>query len=241
MASFFRTAVDQLDTFLSNLTSTGNSSGSSNQTGPRHSHNSSTSGYNNSNRARSAFCNNRNCGSTPISPPHSHQFRTNQSRTSREGVTMSSSNNPNVNSNSTNSSIKGAERFDIQDVRDPNDINNLSAKQLKTILTVNCVDYKGIFEKEVLREKVLQLWIDHNEREGRRKAKRANPSNSHGSQDSSDDIDEKQVCKICWEREIDCVLLECGHMATCLICGKKCNDCPICRQNITRCVRTFKV
>lgn len=39
---------------------------------------------------------------------------------------------------------------------------------------------------------------------------------------------------------LECVLLECGHMATCIDCGKKLNECPICRQYVTRVVRTFK-
>ncbi|XDA79667.1 hypothetical protein R6Z07F_009676 [Ovis aries] len=29
---------------------------------------------------------------------------------------------------------------------------------------------------------------------------------------------------------IDCVLLECGHMVTCTKCGKRMNECPICRH-----------
>lgn len=133
-----------------------------------------------------------------------------------------------------NTTVPASEKLDISDVRDPSDINQLTAKQLKIILTRNCVDFRGIFEKEVLREKVLQLWIDCNE-------KRTNPSQGNdGSQEKSNDIDEKFACKICMEREINCVLLECGHMLTCIPCGRKLAECPICRQNITRCVRTFR-
>lgn len=51
------------------------------------------------------------------------------------------------------------------------------------------------------------------------------------------DID---LCKICMDNPVDCVMLECGHMCTCLLCGKQMNECPICRQYVVRVVRTFK-
>ncbi|KPP68263.1 E3 ubiquitin-protein ligase rififylin-like, partial [Scleropages formosus] len=40
---------------------------------------------------------------------------------------------------------------------------------------------------------------------------------------------EENLCKICMDSPIDCVLLECGHMVTCSKCGKRMNECPICR------------
>lgn len=142
-----------------------------------------------------------------------------------------------INHSSSTAIPTAPEKLDIADVRDPNDINKLTAKQLKTILTRNCIDYKGIFEKEVLREKVMQLWIDCNERRYTNRA-----TNQAFSNDGShiDDIDDKQACKICMEREINCVLLECGHMLSCVTCGRKLAECPVCRQNVSRCVRTFR-
>lgn len=136
--------------------------------------------------------------------------------------------------------IKNNDNLDIGDIPDPSDISQLSAKELKTILTRNCIDYKGCIEKEELREKVMSLWIDFNERKATRRHNRARQNPTTISIDSSDDIDYVQLCKICMEREIDCVLLECGHYLTCVTCGRKLAECPICRQNITRCVRTFK-
>jgi len=163
-----------------------------------------------------------------------HTDQTNASHSyDHSGTTNMSSN---IHSSTTNAATSGAEKnLDITDVRDPQDINQLSAKQLKIILTRNCIDYRGVFEKEVLREKVMQLWIDCNE-----KRTTSGATQKSGSQLASDDIDESQVCKICMEREINCVLLECGHMLTCVNCGRKLSECPICRQNVTRCVRTFK-
>jgi Zinc finger, C3HC4 type (RING finger) len=47
-------------------------------------------------------------------------------------------------------------------------------------------------------------------------------------------------CAICLERPIDCVLLECGHQATCVTCTQGLKPaCPICRAPIARVVRTF--
>jgi len=47
-------------------------------------------------------------------------------------------------------------------------------------------------------------------------------------------------CKICFERETDTVLLECGHQCCCLECSKNLKNCPICRKTITRVVPIFK-
>lgn len=126
------------------------------------------------------------------------------------------------------------DKLDICDIRDPSEIEKLSTRQLKVILTRNCVDYRGVIEKEVLREKVVQLWIDHNEQ-------KHTGGTTDTSQDNPNDIDDSQACKICMEREVNCVLLECGHMLTCVTCGRKLAECPICRQNVVRCVRTFRV
>eukprot|EP00475_Leptophrys_vorax_P030556 TRINITY_DN4586_c0_g3_i2.p1 TRINITY_DN4586_c0_g3~~TRINITY_DN4586_c0_g3_i2.p1 ORF type:complete len:550 (+),score=125.39 TRINITY_DN4586_c0_g3_i2:178-1827(+) len=43
----------------------------------------------------------------------------------------------------------------------------------------------------------------------------------------------KKTCIICYDREINCVLLPCGHLALCHICAKSLNkQCPICRVRI---------
>lgn len=51
---------------------------------------------------------------------------------------------------------------------------------------------------------------------------------------------EDEVCKICMDAMVDCVLLECGHMVSCTECGKRLSECPICRQYVVRVVRTFR-
>ena len=53
-------------------------------------------------------------------------------------------------------------------------------------------------------------------------------------------VDDGDFCKICMESIIDCVLLDCGHMCSCIKCGKQLAECPICRQNVVRVIRVFK-
>ncbi|CAF4559249.1 unnamed protein product [Rotaria socialis] len=51
---------------------------------------------------------------------------------------------------------------------------------------------------------------------------------------------DSELCKICMDAIVDCVFLDCGHMVTCVKCGKLLAECPICRSNIVRVVRVFK-
>ena len=51
---------------------------------------------------------------------------------------------------------------------------------------------------------------------------------------------DSELCNICMVNQIDCLILECGHMSTCLICAKEVFKCPICRQQISRIVKAFR-
>jgi len=62
---------------------------------------------------------------------------------------------------------------------------------------------------------------------------------SHSADESTKDPDEKDMCVICWDSEINTVLLECGHRAVCLDCSNSLAECPMCRKEITRVVRVF--
>lgn len=56
--------------------------------------------------------------------------------------------------------------------------------------------------------------------------------------DADDDI--AQLCKVCFEKPIDTVILECGHQIVCDGCSKQIGSlCPLCRQTITKICRTF--
>ena len=53
-------------------------------------------------------------------------------------------------------------------------------------------------------------------------------------------LEDEDLCKICMDKPVDCVMLECGHMCTCVGCGKPMSECPICRRAVVRVVKTFK-
>ena len=49
------------------------------------------------------------------------------------------------------------------------------------------------------------------------------------------------LCKVCMDSAVDCVFLDCGHMLTCVKCGRKLSECPICRQYIVKVIHAFRV
>lgn len=124
----------------------------------------------------------------------------------------------------TNKAPEEFKAFNIEDIASEEQLQQLTARQLKLILTRNFVDYKGCCERDELMDKVVRLW---------REKKKINEQNL-------DDIPDENLCKICMESVIDCVLLECGHMVSCVNCGKRLSECPICRQYVIRAVRIFK-
>ncbi|XP_054064385.1 E3 ubiquitin-protein ligase rififylin isoform X3 [Rissa tridactyla] len=121
----------------------------------------------------------------------------------------------------------------LSDLRSIGDINALSVRQLKEILARNFVNYKGCCEKWELLERVTRLYKEKDLQ--------------HLVSDTDDQTGgaglpgaEENLCKICMDAPIDCVLLECGHMVTCTKCGKRMSECPICRQYVIRAVHVFK-
>ncbi|XP_016941213.3 uncharacterized protein [Drosophila suzukii] len=110
----------------------------------------------------------------------------------------------------------------LEDFEDLKDLESLTVKQLKEVLMLHRVDYKGCCEKQELLDRVSRLW----------KTMRETPA--------VEKLPTDELCKICMDAPIECVFLECGHMATCTSCGKVLNECPICRQYIVRVVRFFR-
>ena len=53
------------------------------------------------------------------------------------------------------------------------------------------------------------------------------------------EVRDSDLCSICMSNPIHCLILECGHMTTCLTCAKLLSKCPICREQITRLVKAF--
>jgi len=128
-------------------------------------------------------------------------------------------------------------KISLSEIESHSEIENLNAKQLKIILTRNLVEYKGCKEKHELISRVKMLWES-------RKANQLLYEKLLNPQVPKDGVpphpDEKELCKICMDSAIDCVLLDCGHMVTCTKCGKQMNECPICRQYVVRAVHIFR-
>lgn len=50
---------------------------------------------------------------------------------------------------------------------------------------------------------------------------------------------EQEACVVCMANKINTVILNCGHVAVCATCSTMLQDCPICRAEIRKIVRTF--
>uniref|UniRef100_A0A3B1IH04 Ring finger and FYVE like domain containing E3 ubiquitin protein ligase n=1 Tax=Astyanax mexicanus TaxID=7994 RepID=A0A3B1IH04_ASTMX len=117
-------------------------------------------------------------------------------------------------------------RASLSDLSSVQDIEGLSVRQLKEILARNFVNFKGCCEKWELMERVTRLFNDQKD--------------LHNLEPAEPSGQEENLCKICMDSPIDCVLLECGHMVTCSKCGKRMSECPICRQYVVRAVHVFR-
>ncbi|KAM4578969.1 E3 ubiquitin-protein ligase RNF34-like isoform 1-T1 [Fundulus diaphanus] len=133
-------------------------------------------------------------------------------------------------------------RASLSDISSVRDIKGLSVRQLKEILARNFVNYSGCCEKWELVERVSRLY---REKEKNSKSLMAFPSSiCNGAIRDGEKcpltLQDDNLCRICMDAVIDCVLLECGHLVTCTSCGKRMNQCPICRQYVVRAVHVFK-
>ncbi|XP_067864066.1 E3 ubiquitin-protein ligase rififylin-like isoform X3 [Heptranchias perlo] len=128
----------------------------------------------------------------------------------------------------------GRHRASLSDLTRVEDIEALTVRQLKEILARNFVNYKGCCEKWELMERVTRLYNEQKDLQSQVAESRTQDGGT-----GSSGVDEN-LCKICMDSPIDCVLLECGHMVTCTKCGKRMSECPICRQFVIRAVHVFR-
>ncbi|CAH0718675.1 unnamed protein product, partial [Brenthis ino] len=108
-------------------------------------------------------------------------------------------------------------------VRRASQLEQLSVRQLKALLARNRVEFRGCLERADLLQRARTLWREH--------AK---------YRDEIDNLPFEESCKICMAAPLECVLLECGHIAACTACSKQLAECPICRQYVVRAVRFFR-
>ena len=104
-------------------------------------------------------------------------------------------------------------------------IKTLSERQIKEALEMCGVKFRKDANKEQLRELLQQLWL-HGERSP------ASMEKYVASMEKYVAYDEASKCKVCMDADIDCVILNCGHLVTCNQCGKQLTECPICRQEV---------
>lgn len=84
---------------------------------------------------------------------------------------------------------------------------SLSVRTLKSILKANYVKQSHVIEKSELVKLVVRLIDQH------RAEIEASKDDSGANEDS--------LCRVCFDRQQNCVFLDCGHMATCIECAKK--------------------
>ncbi|XP_016302676.1 E3 ubiquitin-protein ligase RNF34-like isoform X2 [Sinocyclocheilus anshuiensis] len=130
-------------------------------------------------------------------------------------------------------------RASLSDLSHEDDIESLTVRQLKEILARNFVNYSGCCEKWELVERVHRLYRE-NQLNRRSMENVSNSLAADGVQVALLGGVDENLCRICMDAVIDCVLLECGHMVTCTKCGKRMSECPICRQYVVRAVHVFK-
>ncbi|KAJ8723035.1 hypothetical protein PYW07_004215 [Mythimna separata] len=101
--------------------------------------------------------------------------------------------------------------------------NHAQYKDGKQHIQHNRVEYRGCLERRDLLERAKTLWRNHAQ-----------------YKDDIDNLPAEECCKICMAAPLECVLLECGHIAACTACAKQLAECPICRQYVVRAVRFFR-
>lgn len=173
-----------------------------------------------------------NPSETPVPP--SSQNATSANRTTTQPPPPTSTRPPPQTTTATTTTTANTtsharpRRKSLSELNTEEKIEDLNIRELKEILAANFVDYKGCVEKNELIERVRRLYRDRE-----LEKQRAKDLDKAG-------VGDNEICKICMDAISDCVFLDCGHMVTCVQCGKLLAECPICRSNIVRVVRVFK-
>ncbi|XP_078083624.1 E3 ubiquitin-protein ligase RNF34a isoform X2 [Mustelus asterias] len=132
--------------------------------------------------------------------------------------------------NGTNDDIPPKKtRASLSDLSSTDDVEALTVRQLKEILARNFVSFSGCCEKWELVERVKRLFKETEE--NRKFLENGNNPAVTAVEEQMQLGSDENLCRICMDAVIDCVLLECGHMVTCTKCGKRMNECPICRHS----------
>ncbi|KAL6040640.1 putative nuclear distribution protein nudc, variant 2 [Balamuthia mandrillaris] len=84
--------------------------------------------------------------------------------------------------------------------------------------------------------------LNGEEEEEQEEKEKEETSNAKKKDADDDEEDEKDLCKICYDGEIETVILECGHAVLCHNCATTLNlfQCPICRTPISSIRRMYR-
>ena len=52
--------------------------------------------------------------------------------------------------------------------------------------------------------------------------------------------DEQQLCQICYEKDMDSLFYDCGHVCACIGCATALKHCPLCRKAIVSVVKMYR-
>ncbi|KAF5398713.1 hypothetical protein PHET_07667 [Paragonimus heterotremus] len=112
------------------------------------------------------------------------------------------------------------------EIPDEKAVEQLSNIQLRLLLSHHAIEHAFFLERIEYVERVKQLWRE--------------------SMWSKEDMTTSAVasseeCHVCRDSPINCVILPCGHMATCMNCVRRLPTCPICRKPVCQTVRIFRV
>ncbi|KAH7050944.1 hypothetical protein BKA57DRAFT_504252 [Linnemannia elongata] len=213
-------------------------------------------------------------GSAPYSSAHSRQGSTAPEGPEAPPTPSSTSSRPPRQSNRGPQTEHSTSLLTIEEIVSENvDPSTLSIKVIKSLLDTNFVSYVGVVEKSDLVGQLQKLMIStraeqvriFNEQEAARKQseqqeqqKQQQEQQNHQQQQQKASstgsaanggaqpptTDDEHLCKICFEASLNCVMLNCGHMSTCMDCGKKIMEgprvCPICREYVVNLLHVFK-
>ena len=56
---------------------------------------------------------------------------------------------------------------------------------------------------------------------------------------STENLQDGRKCKICMDKDINIVFLNCGHVCACSMCASSCEECPCCLAEIDKFVKIY--
>jgi hypothetical protein len=116
--------------------------------------------------------------------------------------------------------------------------NDFSSSSSESVVEIPKPDSSFTFESIQSR---MNTWVSSSQD---KKHKLDHDDNEDKKQDEVQ-YEPVKMCKICLERPIGTVLLNCGHAVMCTVCGSTANlakmqmVCPVCRADVRECKRIF--